>query len=159
MVEIERLRADHAAALFDFELGNRAYFAESITDRGDEYFADFDRRHAELLAEQEMGTCHFHLVMQGDEVVGRVNLVDVADGTAELGYRIAEKAAGKGLATAAVRQVSELAWNSYGLTRLRAGAAKANVGSRKVLERSGFVLVEEFGDQVRYELANPGNLA
>jgi ribosomal-protein-alanine N-acetyltransferase len=31
--ELQRLRNDHAAAVLDFERVNRAYFAESISDR------------------------------------------------------------------------------------------------------------------------------
>ena len=33
MPELERLRADHAAAVLAFESANRAYFAMSISDR------------------------------------------------------------------------------------------------------------------------------
>jgi len=83
------------------------------------------------------------LVAEGGEVVGRVNLIDVAAGSAELGYRIAQKAAGQGLATAAVREVRELAATQYGLSRLRAKATTDNPASQTVLERNGFVVVGE----------------
>ncbi|MEV4065036.1 hypothetical protein [Nonomuraea dietziae] len=39
MPELQRLRSDHASALLAFERENRAYFAASIPDRGDAYFA------------------------------------------------------------------------------------------------------------------------
>jgi ribosomal-protein-alanine N-acetyltransferase len=78
------------------------------------------------------------LVEPDGSIVGRVNLFDVReDGSAELGYRIAEKAVGKGHATAAVRQVIELA-KAYGLTELRAGTSVDNAASRAVLARAGF---------------------
>src|SRR5437870_345035 len=134
------LRLDHAPALLAFERENRAYFAASVPDRGDEFFAEFDTRYAQLLAWQAAGTDYLHLlVAEGSEVVGRVNLTEVVDGTAELGYRIAQKAAGQGLATAAVRKVRELAATEYGLTRLRARVTLNNPASRKVLEHNGFV--------------------
>jgi ribosomal-protein-alanine N-acetyltransferase len=140
MPELERLRPDHYAALLVFELENRAYFAASVSDRGDDYFTDFQQRQDALLAEQAAGLCHFHLLVGAEgEVLGRVNLVDVADGSAELGFRVAEKAAGRGLTTAAVRQVCAMAAESYGLRRLRASAAIGNLGSRGVLSRVGFV--------------------
>lgn len=140
MPKIERLRLDHAAALLVFERENRAYFAASIPDRGDDYFAEFQQRLSGLLAEQDAGVCHFHVIV-GDEgeVLGRVNLVDVADGAAELGFRVAEHAAGQGLATAAVRQVCTTAARDYGLRNLLAAAAADNAGSRTVLARVGFV--------------------
>jgi ribosomal-protein-alanine N-acetyltransferase len=138
--ELELLRPDHAPALLAFERENRAYFAASIPDRGDEYFAQFDARHSDLLAEQAAGLCFFHLLVDSDgEVLGRIDLVDVADGSAELGYRIAEKVAGQGLATAAVRQIRALAVAEYGLTTLRAATTLDNNGSRAVLARTGFV--------------------
>ncbi|WP_433571588.1 GNAT family N-acetyltransferase [Streptomyces sp. CA-251247] len=140
MPELQRLRADHAPALLAFELENRDYFAASVPDRGDDYFAQFDARHAALLADQAAGLDHFHLLVGADgEVLGRVNLVDVADGSAELGFRIAKSAARQGLATSAVRRICALAAGEYGLTSLRARATLDNEGSRAVLVRAGFV--------------------
>ncbi|MEW2582873.1 GNAT family N-acetyltransferase [Streptomyces virginiae] len=140
MTELQRLRAEHAPALLAFERANRAYFAESVPDRGDAYFADFDTRHGELLAGQAAGRDHLHLIIGGDgEVLGRVNLIDVEDGSAELGFRVAKDAAGRGLATSAVRQVLVLAADTYGLRTLRAAATVDNTGSRTVLQRTGFL--------------------
>lgn len=137
---IERLRLDHAASVLVFERENRAYFAKSVSDRGDDYFREFEQRFRSLLAEQDAGVCHFHVLIGDDgQVVGRVNLVDVADGAAELGFRVAEAAAGRGLATAAVRQLCAMAVRDYGLRTLRASAAVDNAGSRTVLSRVGFV--------------------
>ena len=142
MPELQRLRADHADAVLAFELANRAYFAASISDRGDEFFAQFSERHSALLAEQEAGIGAFHvLVAEDGSVLGRFNLVFVEDGTAELGYRVAQAAAGRGVATATVREVCRLAAARYGLRTLRAATAHDNVASQKVLTRAGFVPV------------------
>ncbi len=144
MRDLQLVRLDHAPALLAFERENRAYFAASIPDRGDEFFAEFDTQHAQLLARQAAGADYFHLLVAEDgEVVGRVNLLEVADGSAELGYRIAQRVAGQGLATAAVGKVRELAATKYGLTRLRARVTLDNPASRKVLEHNGFVAVGE----------------
>ncbi|MFI7679121.1 GNAT family N-acetyltransferase [Actinophytocola sp. NPDC049390] len=146
MHRIERLRRDHAPAVLAFERENRAYFAASVPDRGDDYFTEFHERFHGLLAEQESGLCHFHVVVgDDDEVLGRVNLVDVADGAAELGFRIAEKATGRGLATTAVNELCVTAAQDYGLRELHASAAEDNAGSRAVLARVGFVPT---GDEV-----------
>ncbi|WP_405498381.1 GNAT family N-acetyltransferase [Streptomyces sp. NBC_00096] len=144
MLRLERLRADHEDALLAFERENRAYFARSVRDRGDAYFAYFADRHRALLAEQDEGACHFHLVLdEAGELAGRVNLVDVEDGTAELGYRIGERAAGRGTATAAVREVCRLAAAQYGLRALRAVTTLDNAASAAVLRRTGFTVVGE----------------
>jgi [ribosomal protein S5]-alanine N-acetyltransferase len=36
--ELQRLRADYAPAVLAFDLANRAYFAASVSDRGDEFY-------------------------------------------------------------------------------------------------------------------------
>lgn len=122
-----------------FERENRAYFAKSVSDRGDDYFAEFEQLFHDRLAEQDAGVCHFHVLVDDGQVLGRVNLVDVADGSAELGFRVAEKAAGRGLATAAVLEMCAMAVRDYGLRTLRASAAVDNAASRAVLGRAGFV--------------------
>jgi [ribosomal protein S5]-alanine N-acetyltransferase len=137
-VVLERLRPDHAPRLLAFERENRAYFAASIPDRGDAYFAEFAERHESLLAEQDTGVCHFHVVVVSGEILGRVNLINVLDGSADLGFRVAAKAAGQGLATTAVRELITLATTTYGLHTLAAAAAISNLASRTVLTRTGF---------------------
>lgn len=138
MPELVPLQLDHAQAILAFEQENREYFAASVPDRGDDYFANFGERLRALLAEQDAGVCRFHLLMDDGEVLGRVNLVDIADGSAELGFRIAEKAANQGVATKAVAQICALAVEEYGLRSLRAAAALDNAGSRAVLAKAGF---------------------
>lgn len=139
MPELQRLHAGHAAAVLDFERANRAYFAASISDRGDAYFARFAERHRALLAEQESGLGAYHVVVDDDgAVLGRFNLIFGPDATAELGYRVAERATGRGLATAAVRELCRVAPEWYGLRTLRAAVSSENVASQKVLVKAGF---------------------
>ncbi len=140
MPELQQLRADHAPAILAFELANRAYFAASISDRGDEFFDQFASRHRESLAEQETGIAAYYvLVAQDGSVLGRFNLYRLKDGTAELGYRVAQHAAGRGLATAAVRELCRLAAARHGLRTLRAATSRDNAASQRVLAKAGFV--------------------
>ncbi|MFF9406512.1 GNAT family N-acetyltransferase [Streptomyces anandii] len=141
MLELQRLQARHAPAVLAFERGNRGYFAASVPDRGDGFFERFGERFGALLAEQEAGVCAFHVLLDEDgSVVGRFNLVDIEDRAAVLGYRVAEHVAGRGVATATVRELCGLAVSRYGLRALRAAVAHENAASRKVLVRNGFVL-------------------
>lgn len=140
MPELQRLRADHAPAVLAFELANRSYFASSISDRGDEYFQHFADRHNSQLAEQETGTCIFHVLVDDDgTVLGRFNLFDIHDGTADLGYRVAKNVAGRGVATSSVQELCQIASAQYGLRTLRAATNHENVASQKVLAKVGFV--------------------
>ncbi len=95
------LRADHASAVLGFELANRSFFGMSISDRGDDYFHNFSRQHNVQAAEQETGTCIYHVLADDDDTIfGRFNPYEIHDGSANVGYRIAHKVAGRGIATA-----------------------------------------------------------
>ena len=146
MPELQRLRADHAPAVLAFELANRAYFAGFINDRGDEFFDQFTDRHNAMLAEQEAGACAFYLLVAEDgSVLGRFNLFRIENGTAELGYRVAQDAAGRGVATATVRELCQLAAARHGLHTLRAATSHDNAASQQVLIKAGFVPVGPAG--------------
>jgi [ribosomal protein S5]-alanine N-acetyltransferase len=141
-MDLQRLRDDHAHAVLAFEVANRAYFAASITDRGDEFFAHFSERHRAHLVEQDAGACAFHVLLDGDgAVVGRFNLYDIVDGGADVGYRVAEEVTGRGVATTALEQLSRLAHERYDVKTLSALVSDENVASRRVLEKAGFVPV------------------
>jgi len=142
VAELQRLNADHAPAVLAFERANRAYFARSISDRGDEFFDRFADLHRDRLAEQEAGLGAFYVLVADDgSVLGRFNLYRIKDGTAEVGYRVAEGVAGRGVATATLRRLCELAVQEHALHTLRAAASDRNVASRKVLVNAGFVAV------------------
>ena len=142
MPRLERLQAGHAPAVLAFERDNRTYFAASISDRGDEFFAEFPSRYSAMLAEQEAGTGAFYvLVAEDGSVLGRFNLYGLADGTAVLGYRVAQRAAGRGVATASVRELCQIAAARHGLRTLRAATSHDNAASQRVLAKAGFVPV------------------
>jgi len=85
------------------------------------------------------GSGSFYVLAADDgSVLGRFNLNFAGDGTAELGYRVAQHAAGRGLATAAVRELCQLAAARHGLRTLRAAAGRENAASRRVLAKAGF---------------------
>ncbi len=140
MPELQRLDPGHAPAVLAFELENRAYFAASISDRGDEFFDQFTDRYRAALADQEAGLCAFYVLVDDDgSVLGRFNLYDLEDGTANIGYRVAQQAAGHGVATASVRELCRLAAARHGLRTVRAATAHQNAASRRVLVKAGFV--------------------
>jgi ribosomal-protein-alanine N-acetyltransferase len=142
MPELQRLHAGHAPAVLAFELANRAYFAASASDRGDEFYDQFSERHSALLAKQEAGIGAFYVLVAEDaSVLGRFNLYDFEDGTAVLGYRVAQHVAGRGVATATVQELCLLAAAQHGLRTLRAATTRENAASQKVLTKAGFIPV------------------
>jgi ribosomal-protein-alanine N-acetyltransferase len=144
--ELQRLNASHAPAILAFELANRAYFSAFISDRGDEFFDQYAERHRAQLAEQDAGIGAFYvLVAEDGSVLGRFNLYFTEDGMANLGYRVAQDVAGRGVATAAVLELSRLAATRHGLRTLKAATSHANVASQKVLAKAGFAVAGPAG--------------
>jgi len=140
--ELQRLRAGHAPAVLAFELANRAYFAAAVSDRGDDFFDHYTGHHSAMLAEQEAGLgAYYVLVAEDGSVLGRFNLYRIQDGCAELGYRVAQHVAGRGVTTATVLELCRLAAARHGLRTLRAATSRDNAASRKVLTKTGFVPV------------------
>src|SRR5215468_4905939 len=134
MPELKQLHAGHAPAVLAFELANRAYFAASVSDRGDDFFDQFTDVYTASLAEQEAGVCAFYvLVAEDGSVLGRFNLYDIEDHSAKLGYRVAQQVAGRGVATATVRELCRLAAARHGLRTLKAEVTHDNVASQRVL--------------------------
>ena len=135
---IEPLSIGVLPELLAFERDNREYFAEWVPDRGDDYFTEFRTRNQSLLDEQSAGGSFFFVVRnEENRLIGRVNLVDVANGSASLGYRIAQDATGTGHAGRAVKLAIRFA-HGRGLQTITAMTTHVNLGSRKVLERAGF---------------------
>ena len=90
-----------------------------------------------------------YLVVEGERIVGRVNLTNVRRThfqCADLGYRIGEHDGGRGLASRAVALCLDEAFGAHGLGRIEAVARPENRGSVRVLERNGFV---QFGHSRR----------
>ena len=82
----------------------------------------------------------FHvLIDEHGTVLGLFNLRNLEDGSAVLGYRVARDVAGRGVATATVRELCRPAADQYRLHTLRAATNLDNVASQKVLTKAGFM--------------------
>lgn len=141
-IQLEACTALDAEALYAFELKNRTYFEQSIPSRGNDYylFEIFKQRHASLLQEQREGTSFFYLIKDvGGEILGRINLVDrdVTTKRAELGYRIGQNHAGKGIAKEAVRLLIKQC-TKLDIEEIQAKTTDGNIASQKVLTGNGF---------------------
>ncbi len=66
-----------------------------------------------------------------------LNHIDEANRRANLGYWVRTSAAGRGVATSAVRQLVHWAFESTDLVRLEVVASTRNAGSLRVAEKSG----------------------
>jgi RimJ/RimL family protein N-acetyltransferase len=91
--------------------------------------------------EEAAGTAaHFLAVDADDRLLGSFSIIDIDRERAcgEIGYWMAPEGRGRGVATRAVRLVSDWAFEVLGLTRLQIRAHRDNVASRRVAEKAGY---------------------
>ena len=82
-------------------------------------------------------------IFDGDLHIGNIviNGLESFHKLAEITYVVGEPSYwGKGVGFFAVASIVKLAENKYNLNKLVAGLAEGNVGSKKILERNGFIL-------------------
>ena len=106
--------------------------------------AAYRRRLGVYAREMELGHAwpFFIFDAQGRSLMGAITLSNVRRGVAEtgtLGYWVGQPFAGRGVATAAVKAMTGFAFRSARLHRLEASCLPTNLGSRRVLEKAGFV--------------------
>jgi ribosomal-protein-alanine N-acetyltransferase len=133
---IRRLAADDAPELAALLVENRAFLAPFEPHRDERFYtAEGQREHLEREGK------HDFAILDGVGIVGTLQLSNVVRGplqSANLGYWVAERLNGRGLATKAVADVILVAFGELGLHRLEAGTLVDNVASQRVLEKNGF---------------------
>ncbi len=83
-------------------------------------------------------------VTEGDDrLIGTVGLMDVRDGTGEIGYWIAAEARGRGAAARATVLLRDWAHAELGLHTIEVLPHRDNAPSRRVAERAGFTKTGE----------------
>ncbi|WP_025845336.1 GNAT family N-acetyltransferase [Brevibacillus agri] len=129
-IHIEPLKQQDAPALFAFECKNREFFERTVPSRGEAYY-HYDYFQNSLQA-------------AAGDILGRMNLVDLDHerGSAELGYRVGADAAGKGVASQALKLLLTEYIQPLGIREVQAKTTAENIASQKVLLKNGFVFRE-----------------
>jgi len=143
-MHIRTLRLADAPALLEFELANRDWFESQVDARTPDFYnlAGVAAHIEDYLVRYSSGSLHPCLLVEDGDIIGRCNLKDIdrIGGRAEVGYRIAASAIGRGLAGAALSHLMDLAYGRWELSGLDAHVTIANAASARVLERAGFTL-------------------
>ncbi|NWC96312.1 MULTISPECIES: GNAT family N-acetyltransferase [unclassified Pseudomonas] len=142
--KVRELSSTDTEALLAFESRNREWFESHIDAREPSFYSEQGvADHIQgYLSDFALGVWHpFVIEGANGEIVGRANLksIDSAKGSAEVGYRVGERACGQGLATLALKHLIREAQARWALTHLVAYVYPENVGSQKVLGRCGFL--------------------
>jgi ribosomal-protein-alanine N-acetyltransferase len=161
---------DDVPALAELYCLNRDFLAPWEPIRSDAYFTEDGQRHvikAALKGHKQGSTLPRVILDDSGRLVGRITLSEILRGPAQscsLGYWVGAADNGRGLASAAVRDIMQVAFDDLRLQRIQAGTLLHNVGSQRVLERNGFVrfgvapsyckIAGEWQDHALYQVVN-----
>jgi ribosomal-protein-alanine N-acetyltransferase len=122
----------------------------------------------DVLDRHAQGTVLPHVILDSGRVAGRITLNGIVRGpflSCSVGYWVGESANGRGLATAALREMVGIAFTRLGLHRIQAETLLDNIGSQRVLERNGFErigmapaylrIAGRWQDMILFQVLNP----
>jgi ribosomal-protein-alanine N-acetyltransferase len=133
-----------AEPLADVLRRNRKAMAALEPKRPEAYFSAKGQRAIiqDALRRYEEGVSFPRVILGPDDsVVGRINLNEIVRGPSlkgVLGYYVDEAHQGRGLASTAVAEVVNLAFQRLGLHRIEAATRLDNAPSQRVLEKNDF---------------------
>ena len=105
----------------------------------------YTREHGEkFIAFANTGESKTFLAIEvGGKAAGGIGVdvkADIMRKNAELGYWLGRKYWGKGIITNAIKEITELAFKKYDITRIYARPYGTNLASQRVWEKAGFKL-------------------
>lgn len=122
----------------------------------------------DALDRNAQGTSLPHVIVDSGRIAGRITLNGIVRGpflSCSVGYWVSQDANGRGLATAALREVIEIAFGRLRLHRIQAETLLHNTTSQRVLARNGFERIGmaprylhiggEWQDHILFQLLNP----
>ncbi|MEV3925806.1 GNAT family N-acetyltransferase [Actinomadura coerulea] len=145
-VRLRAVQIADAEALAALYRENRAYLRPWEPERGEAYFTVDGQRGnlrelVDAYAAEEMWP---GVILVDGQVAGRITLNNILRGPLQscfVGYWVARAHAGRGVATEAVRQALDVAFDALRLHRVEAFTRVDNLASQRVLERNGFTPV------------------
>jgi RimJ/RimL family protein N-acetyltransferase len=137
--QIRSLRPEDAESLAAF--ANNRNIWRNLNEGFPHPYTVEDARAWIEFASQESPEQNF-AIASGSNVIGGIGLklrADVFRRSAEIGYWLGEPYWGRGIATIALRALTEYAFEQFDLVRIDAGVFEWNPASCRVLEKVGYV--------------------
>lgn len=140
---IRPVELDDAEELAGLYRVNREHLVPFIEIRDQSFFTTEGQRTriARAIDAAATGESWRFAILDGESLAGTIGVTNVIRGPvqgAKLGYWVAHGRDGKGLATRAVGEVAQFAFEGAGLHRLEAWTLVDNHASQRVLEKNGF---------------------
>ncbi|MEY2191942.1 GNAT family N-acetyltransferase [Neobacillus sp. BF23-41] len=143
-IYIRPFSTEDAQALLTLQTVNRSFFEQFSMERNDDFYTVESQLNRINIYEEDSKndqTYTFGIFKNDGLLIGTINLFQVLRGSLQsafIGYFLDEKHNGKGYTTEAAKLLLKYAFNELKLHRIEAGVMPHNIGSIRVLEKSGF---------------------
>ncbi|SMQ64784.1 Protein N-acetyltransferase, RimJ/RimL family [Bacillus sp. OV166] len=143
-IYIRPFSTEDAQALLTLQTVNRSFFEQFSMERNDDFYTVESQLNRINIYEEDSKndqTYTFGIFKNDGLLIGTINLFQVLRGSLQsafIGYFLDEKHTGKGFTTEAAKLLVKYAFNKLKLHRIEAGVMPHNIGSIRVLEKSGF---------------------
>jgi [ribosomal protein S5]-alanine N-acetyltransferase len=147
MTSCRLITLEDAPVLAELQRVNRAFLAPWEPVRDERYFTEAGQRDAieDALEQYEQGrNLPYVIAEEPAGVVGRITLNGIVRGpflSCSVGYWVSQSAGGRGVASAALREIIGVAFGDLGLHRIQGETLIDNIPSQRVLERNGFARI------------------
>ena len=143
-IYIRPLAAEDAVSLLQLQTDNQRFFEKFSMGRSEKFYTvDAQLERIKIYEEDSKNdqSYMFGIFKMDGQLIGTINLFQVLRGSLQsafIGYFLDKKHNGKGYTTEAVKLLVDYAFKELGLHRIEAGVMPHNIGSIRVLEKSGF---------------------
>ena len=144
-VFLRKFEVTDAEDVLSFEVRNREFFKPFTHIKEEEFYTlPFQQERIKTNNERSENDLYYSFgifLKETEEFIGIIMLAEVLRGNLQscfVGYYLDEAQNGKGFTTEAVQLVVDYAFNELKLHRIEAGVMPHNIGSIKVLLKSGF---------------------
>lgn len=143
-IYIRPFSIEDAAALLALQTENRNFFEKFSMERNDDFYTvESQLKRIQTYKEESKNdeSYPFGIFTKDGSLIGTINLFHVLRGSLQsafIGYFLDEKHNGNGYTTEAAKLLVKYAFNELKLHRIEAGVMPHNIGSIRVLEKSGF---------------------
>jgi [ribosomal protein S5]-alanine N-acetyltransferase len=164
------ISAADATELADVVVENREFMRPFEPPRTQSFFTAEGQLAAieDAMDRHAQGATLPHVITDSGRIAGRITLNGIVRGpflSCSVGYWVSQDANGRGLATAALREILGIAFGRLGLHRVQAETLLGNTASQRVLARNGFERIGlapaylhiggAWQDHILFQLLNP----
>jgi ribosomal-protein-alanine N-acetyltransferase len=144
-IHLRTFKTDDSQALLKLQRENRDFFEQFAMTRSCNFYTIEGQIERIKKANEKMKQdedYYFGIFENGENrLIGTINLFHILRGSSQsavIGYFLDKKYNGKGFMTEATRLIVKYAFDELKLHRIEAGVQPHNIGSIRVLEKSGF---------------------